>query len=330
MYDVITFGSATRDVFIKSKQFDVIKHKSFITGQGIGLNLGSKIYLDDIFFASGGGGTNASATFAKQGLRTAYIGKVGNDPGGRAIKDELESLKIRCFLSEDNKKQTNYSVILSAPDKGRTILVYHGAGHLLKKKDIPFSKLKAKWFYIAGLSGESAKMIFPIINFAKKNNIKVALDPSASQISMGFKKVKNLLSKLDILKLNQEEAAKLVNLPYKDENAIFRKLDKFMPGIAVMTKGPEGVLVSDGKEVFKAGTFKEKQHIDRTGAGDAFGSGFVTGWIYTNKIEEAIRWGSANGTSIVEKFGAKNGILSKNQIKKEKRWKKLKITKYKL
>ena len=97
-----------------------------------------------------------------------------------------------------------------------------------------------------------------------------------------------------------------------------------------MTKGPKGVIVSNGKYIFQAGTFKERRYEDRTGAGDAFGSGFVAAWIRTNKIEEAIRLGTANGTSIVEQLGAKNGILTKSEFLKDKRWKNLKITKSKL
>ena len=330
MYDIITFGSATRDVFIKSKKFKTLRRKEFITGQGLCFNLGSKVYLDELFFATGGGGTNTAATFTKQGLKTTYVGRVGHDPGGRAIKEELDKMGVRCFISDDKERRTNYAIILSVPNKGRTILVYHGASHFFKKKDILFSKLKAKWFYIASLSGESSKTLLPIVSWANKNNIKVAFNPGKIHIKMGISKLKNVLSKLDVLILNQEEASMLANIPYQKEREVFKKLDKFVPGVVVMTKGPKGVVVSDGKEIFQAGIFKEKRHIDRTGAGDAFGSGFVAGLVRTGKIEEAIRLGSANGTSMVEFFGAKNGILTKGQFRKEKRWKNFKIIKQKL
>ncbi len=330
MFDIITFGSATRDVFIKSKKFKTLRRKEFITGQGLCFNLGSKIYLNDIFFATGGGGTNTAATFVKQGLKTAYVGRIGNDPGGRVIREEMDKMGVRCFISDDKERRTNYAIILSVSNKGRTILVYHGASHFFKKGDIPFDKLRARWFYIASLSGESSKTLLPIVNWAKKNNIKIAFNPGKIHIKMGINKLKSVLSKLDVLILNQEEASMLANISYKKEREIFKKLDKFIPGIVVMTKGPKGVVVSDGKEIFQAGIFKEKRHIDRTGAGDAFGSGFVSGFIRTGKIEEGIRQGSANGTSMVEHFGAKNGILSRAQFLRDKRWKNFKIIKQKL
>lgn len=330
MYDVVTFGSATRDLLIRSKNFKTLKHKDFISGQGLCFNLGSKIKINELFFATGGGGTNAAATFAKQGLRTAYIGKVGKDPGGQAIKEELEKLGIKRFIAEDKDKRTAYSIILSVSKKERTILVYQGACHSLGKKEIPFGKIRTKWIYIAGLSGQSAKTLFPIINFAKRNKIKVALNPGAGQLALGLRGLKNILSTVDVLILNQEEGARLANLPYREKKEIFKKLDKFVRGVVVMTRGPKGVIVSDGKYIYQAGTFKEKRYIDRTGSGDAFGSGFVAGLIRTGKIEEAIRLGAANGTSIVEHLGAKSGILTRDQFERDRRWRKFKIIKTRL
>jgi len=91
-----------------------------------------------------------------------------------------------------------------------------------------------------------------------------------------------------------------------------------------MTEGNKGVLVSDGKNIYSAGIFRGKL-VDRTGAGDAFGSGFVAGIIEKNNIEYAIRLGSANATSVVEKIGAQAGILTKGEFEKSERWQKFEI-----
>ena len=50
-----------------------------------------------------------------------------------------------------------------------------------------------------------------------------------------------------------------------------------MPGIVAVTSGPDGATVSDGNYIYHAGTFRETKLVDRTGVGDAFGSGFVAG-----------------------------------------------------
>ena len=68
--------------------------------------------------------------------------------------------------------------------------------------------------------------------------------------------------------------------------------------------------------------------VDRTGAGDAFGSGFVSALAKGAGVEQAIRAGSANATSVVEYVGAKKGILRLKDLG-SKRWQGLEVKKLK-
>jgi len=121
------------------------------------------------------------------------------------------------------------------------------------------------------------------------------------------------MKKVDVLILNQEEASFLTKIPFNKEKEIFRKIDKFCPGIAIMTKGPLGVVVSDGRYIYKAKALKTKA-IDMTGAGDAFASGFISGLIKKKgNIEYAIQLGTANSAACLKEFGAKKGLLVNNQ-----------------
>jgi len=314
MFDIITFGSATQDVFLKSRSFKVRKEKKFFTGKGLCLSLGSKIPVEEIEFLSGGGGTNTAFTFKNQGFKVAYCGMVGEDIIGRQIKEQLKEKGISTdFLFFSKRHHTNYSVILSSPNE-RTVLAYRGASEDLQKKNIPWEKLKAKWFYLAPLSGRLVKIFEPILRFARKNHIKIAVNPGNSQLSLPQKRLKRLLNFIDVLILNQEEASLATRLPYHKEREIFKTLDEWVEGIVVMTKGPLGVVVSDGNYLYESGVLKAKKVVDRTGCGDAFGSGFVTGLIKRpNDIEYAIQFGSANAVSCLQRFGAKNGLLNRNE-----------------
>jgi sugar/nucleoside kinase (ribokinase family) len=49
--------------------------------------------------------------------------------------------------------------------------------------------------------------------------------------------------------------------------------------------------------------------VDRTGAGDAFGSGFLSQWAQGKSLKDAVIFASANSTSVVSQVGAKAGIL---------------------
>jgi len=330
MYDIITFGSATLDVFMSSRQLEVVESEKFITKKGLCAPLGSKMHMDSVFFAMGGCGTNTAVTFARQGLKVAYLGQIGKDPAGQGVKDELTSQGVSLeLLKEVDKWPTAFSVIVSLPEVGRSILEKLGACHQLTKEGMPFDKLRAdkpKWFYVAPLSGESYKTFEPIIDFASQNKIKVAVNPGKTQLKEGLATLRTSLNKMDILIVNQEEAARLTDIDFQKEKEIFQKLDELVEGIVVMTKGSQGVTVSDGKHLYSAG-IPESGLVDRTGAGDAFGSAFVAGYIEKEDITQAIQLATANATAVLQELGATKGLLKKGQWGP---WEKVEVSKEKI
>jgi len=315
MYDIITFGSASKDIRIRPADSKLIKdNKDFSTGQGICFNFGSKIEIEEINFSTGGGGTNTAASFAKQGFKTAYCGAVGKDLSGQEILNELKGFKIDTkFVLQKNEKPTNHSIVISGGGEDRTIFVYRGAAELVGEKDIPWNKLKAKWIYLAPLTGLLCDNFEKLVNFAYENKIKIAANPSMTQLSMAPEKLKEIFSKIDILFLNQEEASFLTKIPFENETEIFKKLDEICKGIAVMTKGGEGVVASDGKYLYSALPNPDRKIVDTTGAGDSFASGFLCDFIrFNGDIEKAIQLGLANSAGNLAEIGAKSGLLTKD------------------
>ncbi len=331
-YDVVTIGTATFDVYLRGYQNLEVKKN------GLGLQcfpLGAKIETRSLEFSSGGGATNTAFTFAKQGLKTACVFEIGNDEFGKIVLQEQKKQKISVFSKLDRKKPTAFSTVLIDNFGERTIFVHRGASGDLRSSEIPFSKIKTKWAYLVP-GGIRLSELEKIIARFKKSGTKIAVNLAKNQIQLGLKRLEKVLCFSDVLLLNQEEASYLTGLPRQQEKKIFQKLDQYVPGILVMTEGPKGLKVSDGRHVWRASIFKEKEMIDRSGAGDAFGSGFVAGLIQkkelcrkgacaTDKVSYAIRLGSANATAMVETLGVKTGILSKKEFLSQKRWAKLSI-----
>ena len=239
-----------------------------------------------------------------------------------------ESVYTR-LMQFDHTKETAYSVILLAKDGERTILAYRGAGGDLDAKIIPWKNLRARVVYLNSLSG-NLELLKRVISMKKRHGVKIAWNPSQTDLDLGLKKLLPFLKHIDVFLANQEEISNLLNLPYNQPKKIFQKLDEIIGGIAVMTRGKDGVMVSDGRTLWDAGIFKERKIIDRTGAGDSFGSGFTAALMDKRDIEYALRFASANATSKVENLGAKGGLLTKKQFLSDRRWKNLKIKKFKL
>ncbi|MBI4691985.1 MAG: carbohydrate kinase family protein [Candidatus Terrybacteria bacterium] len=314
MYDIVTIGSVTRDAFFKSRDFRVREQSESKTGKEMCLDLGAKIAIPEVIFTTGGGGTNTAVSFARQGLKTACIGRVGDDVSGNEVKKELKLEGIDDFLQIDSVHKTAYSLILVTEEGERTILEFRGANDYLSEKEIDWGKLKMNktgWLFLDSLAGNK-ELLTQAIKWAKENNLKIAYNPGKTEIGFG-KELQHYLNEIDIFIVNEDEAAFVAGIKYETvkEEEIFVELDRAVKGIVVMSKGPRGVVVSDGKNCYSAG-IPDSPVIDRTGAGDAFGSGFVSGYIQSNgDISYAIQLGTANATSVVQYFGAKKGLLKK-------------------
>lgn len=324
MFDVITIGTATHDVFLQSPLFKGVKDERFPEGKAECFGLGSKIEVEKPVFANGGGAINAGVTFARQGFKTAVLCRVGDDYAGEEIGKEFKKEDICFWKVKDEKLGTGYATILLSPNGERTILAYRGAAENLNLKEIPFAEFKSRWLYIVPSHIDPAVME-KIFEHCYYQGTQIAMNPSKFYLEKGARNLKPLLDKIKVLIVNREEASLLTGVDFKDEKNIFKKLDELVKGIAVMTDGPRGVWVSDGQKLFQAGVFKEKKIVDRTGAGDAFGSGFVAGLMTKDDIEYAVRLGTANATSVVEEIGAHVSALTRNQFERDRRWKYLEI-----
>lgn len=333
MFDVITIGSATQDVYLFSKKFKQQRDSREVTGEVECFTLGTKIELDDILFEIGGGATNTACTFARQGLKVACLTKVGNDGAGDEVKKVLKLAKISIDLMVvDKNHRTAHSVIFLAPNGERTILVYRGASNDFRTADVNLKKLKnTGWLFVTSVAG-NIKLLKRIVDFAHKNNVKVALNPGKMELKFGSKYLKQIFKKTDILFLNREEAADILRRSYEDDNGIIHDLSLCVLGsrITVVTDAERGSLVCDGANVYRV-DIKPIKAVDTTGAGDAYGSGFVAGYIKKEDIRSAIELAVANSASEVMKIGAKRGLLgrSDDEVKKLTKMLKLKIGKIK-
>lgn len=311
-FDVITIGTATQDIFypLASDNFKFEK--------------GAKAEVGAPFCSVGGGAVNAAITFARQGFKTAALFRVGTDSAGDSIVREVEKEGITAWAHTAHGEATGQSAILLYPNGERTVLAHRGAADSMPLKEIPFAKLAAKWVYIAP-ANSAVSVIEAIVDHCYAQGILVALNPSAAYCADGGALLRPLLPKIKVLISNRQEAGIITGIAPAKEKEIFARLDDLVDGICVMTDGPRGAWVSDGSRIYTAETFADKNLVSRTGAGDAFGSGFVAGLIRKEDIAYAIRLASANATAVTEHLGAHAGALTRAQFEKDVRWKALEI-----
>jgi ribokinase len=309
-FDVVTIGAATRDVFVTSKRFQTVRDAAAPDGFDACFPLGSKIDLDTIVFETGGGATNAAVTFSRFGLTTACVGRVGKDTGGREIIERLEAEGVDVSgIQTDPKRHTGYSIILLAGSGHRSILVHRGASAAIDGAKIGWNALSPSWIYLTSVGGD-----FPLLKqiflAAKRHRIHVAWNPGNAELELGMKKLTPFLLQSDILDMNREEAAALTDMPPRDIERIIHRLGSVPRQALVVTDGQRGAYVNSRGVTWHAPALEGKR-VNTTGAGDAFGSGFVAAAIKTGNLEKALRAGILNSTGVVTHMGAKAGILKK-------------------
>ena len=100
----------------------------------------------------------------------------------------------------------------------------------------------------------------------------------------------------------------------KDKN-LLRGLHKLGPKIICITDRDKPTYCYDGKNKYSITPHKNIKVVERTGAGDAFASGFVAGIIKTNNIKKSLQIGLKNSESVIQYFGAKNILLRWKDVK---------------
>jgi ribokinase len=295
-FDVITFGSAVVDVFVNT---DVAERGKFME-----YPIGSKILIKQLRFDIGGGGTNTAVAFARLGLKTGYIGKVGKDDNGREIIKLMKKEKVKFLGKKDRHERSGYSIILDSKGKDRTILTYKGVNDKISIDDIKLRKLKTKWLYYSSLLEKSLDTQITLAKILKKRGVKLAYNPS-SYLTKRKELIMPLLKVTDIIILNKEEARMLVE---KKEKDLLKGLHALTKGIVVITDKDKQILAYDGKQKYYLIPHKIKV-VERTGAGDAFASGFVAGQIAGYNIMDSLVLGLKESESVIRYFGAKNNLL---------------------
>ena len=299
---MLAIGTATQDVFLRSDIFkphreDGKDYEEFL--------LGAKLGVDEVVFATGGNAMNAAVTFARQGLESEFMGIVGAEPAGQAVLNALDNEGIATHhVVQDERFQTSYSTILLAPNGERTILNYHGTRLHDNGAPLDLHAVEhADWLYLSSIG--SMTLLEKLVTKAAKAGVQVALNPSGAELAEAAK-LRTVLEDVSVLLVNKEEMQQIV------EGRTLEELVRHGANLVrtvVVSDGPRGVMATDGQKIVKAGMYEDVKVVDRLGAGDAFGSGFVAWHAAGKSLEDAITFASANATSVVTKVGATAGIL---------------------
>ena len=309
-YEIVTIGSATVDQFAETDSELIQIETPTMKEKLIAFPLGSKILIKELTLSVGGGGTNSAVCFSRLGLNTAFMGKIGQDGNGDFILQQLQKEGVDFIGAREGV--SGVSVILNSFADDRTILAFKGANNQLGVTDIP--PLDTRWVYLSSMLETSFDSVMTLL---QQHSFRLAFNPSNYQAEMGYAALSELINKVDILVMNLEEACKFLGLVYTqkpDPDTVLTKLAELPPSIVVITDGKNGVYASDGDYAYHAHPVTKLAVKETTGAGDAFSASFTAACIREYDIETAIHLAMTNAESVLQHRGAKEKLLSMEEV----------------
>ncbi len=309
----LSIGGATYDLFLTMGE-------ALKADESIRLEIGGKVQVERVIECCGGGASNTSVGLSRLGLSASFCGIVGSDQWGEKLLQNLKKEGVNTLPATIVEHETSsFSIILSLKNGERTILYAPGVNEHLHDTTFDTAAIgDTDAVYLNHLCETSCMIQDDIVSaLSKAKKIMLAWNPGGSQIhaGMGSRDAAALLKITNLLLLNKEEA--LAFSKTKTTEEALKKLTDAGAKNVCITDGKNGVVASNGTQMFRCPILKNAPVIDTTGAGDAFGTAAFWSLLTGNSLQKALLSGTLNGASVVGAIGAQAGLLTETQIREK-------------
>jgi len=279
--------------------------------------LDGEVPIDHIKAAPGGSAANTIYGLAKLGVRTGFVGAIGDDEQGETCLKELQDIGVdTTYIRIKKGKKTGLALCISDELGRRAIYVLPGANSLLNSRDIDVNYLsQAEIIHFSSFVDEQQFNIQAELLEKLSGSVKISFAPGMLYAAKGILALSPLLRKSDILFINKDELEKLTG---EDFMSGAKKCLKQGCQIIVVTLG-KGLTLEPGKVI--TGYICAKDHEykvetavdfggqpDSTGAGDAFAAGFLFGLVKQRRLDECGRLGDTMAHFAMREIGARAGL----------------------
>ncbi len=279
----------------------------------------------------GGAVANVVCAAARLGLKTAFLGKVGNDSHGRFLANVLDDEGVDTsglVFTDDAFTTLAFVSLLENAEREFAFARKPGADTCIKASELKTEILTScKVFHVGSLSmtDEPARgaTLHGILT-AKKAGAHISYDPNYraplwSSEAQARKQMRSLLPYADFVKLSEDEAELLTG--YTDPKKALDVLLEKDVSIAVVTLGEKGSMLGVGETRALIPAFPAERLVDATGAGDSFWGAFlyciIKGAPFENiaeKLTEYVRFANAAAMLCLGKRGGIPGMPNLHQV----------------
>ncbi|STY62378.1 aminoimidazole riboside kinase [Mannheimia haemolytica] len=276
---------------------------------------------------AGGAPANVAVGVSRLGVEAGFIGRVGNDPLGKFMREVLQAENVctKQMILDDQHRTSTVIVGLDNGERSFTFMVNPSADQFLEIGDLPEFN-QGDFLHccsIALINNPSRSTTIEAIQRVKKAGGYVSFDPNLreslwSSLDEMKTVVNSVVAMVDILKFSEEELILLTETESL-EQATKAITAQYPEKLIIITLGKDGAIYHfNGKSQIVAG--KALKPVDTTGAGDAFVSGLLAGlaqtpnWHDEAALVEVIRKANASGALATTAKGAMSALPNKAEL----------------
>jgi len=255
----------------------------------------------------GGAPMNVALNLHQLGLDSRLISAVGKDAHGEKLLDFLKSFDLPLNLIQEISNHETSKVLVDDTDKENikyTIVSPVAWDFIQWNQEMDETVSNADAFIFGTLGVRNAESLGTLIQLLQHQVVRI-FDANLRPPHYDFEIIEKLLKHTDILKINADELvifADYFNVDRSIESLCVYLDQQFPIDLICITQGSKGAAIYQKDKMISHAGYKV-QVEDSIGAGDAFLSGFVMGYLNKKSLEETLDFACKLGAFLTTKKG---------------------------
>ncbi len=275
-----------------------------------------------------GAEVNVAIGVTRLGHTAEYLTRLGEDPFGHFIENELKKNNICTdLITYDSIYKTGIQLKSKVTDGSDPITAYYrkgsAASHITSEEidKIDFSEIGL--LHVTGippaLSDTAREATFHLLELAKKNHVFISFDPNLrpslweSKDTM-IQVINQIASYADLILPGLAECKILIGTENLNEIAEF--YHKIGVQTVIIKVGSKGAWIHTLEEEGLVPGYQVDHVVDTVGAGDGFAVGVITGILEKLSMHESVQRGNAIGAIQVMNVSDNEGLPTKEELNK--------------
>lgn len=289
----------------------------YLQAAKIELPFGDKLSTDGYELSVGGSGANVAVGLSLAGFSPWFHTGLAEDVFGKYIRQFLADSDMEVDDNEADD-QTPISAILRVGGE-RTIVTGRK-----NSSSVPTHIPSQGWIHLGPFHGPIEALSSVVLSQQIKTAQPLSLNPSIETLEARERGLLALLKVTEVIFLNLKEALVLTRLPSRSTpKDVLIAVMRLGPKIVCVTDGDKGAYVGTEQKYFHAPALADRgARTDATGAGDAFTSGFLSGYLKGvdetldegDLIHQSAAYAVVNSASVVGEVGAHKGLLGLSEM----------------